>query len=82
MNLTFKDLNKKCPVSGHMRLQNRCGDAVYMYVYLFSCEVKKSFKTQCGRIPIDPAILAAIGRRFIATKNNQKPDIFWALPML
>ena len=25
--------------------------------------VKKSFKTQHGRIPIDPAILAAIGRR-------------------
>ena len=27
--------------------------------------VKKSFKTQHGRIPIDPAILAAIGHRFI-----------------
>ena len=32
--------------------------------------VKKLFKTQHGRIPIDPAILAAIGHRFIhvATK--------------
>ena len=47
--------------------------------------VKKSFKTQHGRIPIDPAILAAIGHRFIAktkkTKNadwDQKPEThFW-----
>ena len=30
--------------------------------------VKKSFKTKCSRIPIDPAILAATGHRFIATK--------------
>ena len=29
------------------------------------------FKTQRGRIPIDPAILAAIGHRFIA-KTNKK----------
>ena len=34
----------------------------YMYV-------KKSFKTQHSRIPIDPAILAAIRHRFIANKN-------------
>ena len=32
--------------------------------------VKKLFKTQPGRIPIDPAILAAIGHRFIAQKEN------------
>ena len=31
--------------------------------------VKKSFKAQHGRIPIDPASLAAIGHRFIA-KNQ------------
>ena len=33
--------------------------------------VKKSlwFNAQHGRIPIDPAILAAIGHRFIAKKN-------------
>ena len=31
-------------------------------------DVKKSFKTQ-RRIPIDPALLAAIGHPFIATKN-------------
>ena len=30
--------------------------------------VKKWFKTQHGIIPIDPAILAAIGHRFIAKK--------------
>ena len=30
--------------------------------------VKKLFETQHGRIPIDPAILAAIGHRFIAKK--------------
>ena len=30
--------------------------------------MKKSFKTQHDRIPIDPAILAAIGHRFIAKK--------------
>ena len=29
---------------------------------------KKLFKTQSGGIPIDPAILAAIGHRFTATK--------------
>ena len=54
--------------------------------------VKRSFKTQRGKIPIDSAILAEIGHRFIAkkkkTKNadvcrvwgdahrDQKPDIF------
>ena len=32
--------------------------------------VCNDFKTQHGRIPIDPAILAAIGRRFIATKKK------------
>ena len=32
--------------------------------------VKKSFKTPRGRIPIDPAILAAIGHRFIAQQKN------------
>ena len=30
-------------------------------------DMKKSFKAQHGRIPIDPASLAAIGHRFIAT---------------
>ena len=49
--------------------------------------VKKSFKTQHGRIPIDPAILAAIAHRFIAKKREnlkwrhaQRPetgDFFW-----
>ena len=34
--------------------------------------VKKSFKTQRGRISIDPAILAAIGHRFIAKTNKWK----------
>ena len=33
---------------------------------------KKFFKTQHGRIPIDPAIFAAIGHRFIAEKGNYK----------
>ena len=33
--------------------------------------VKKSFKTQHGRIPIDPAILSAIGHRFIAQKKQK-----------
>ena len=31
----------------------------------------KSFKTQCCRIPIDLAILAAIGHRFIAKKRSK-----------
>ena len=35
------------------------------------CE-KKSFKTQHGRNPIDPAILAAIRHRFIAKRENLK----------
>ena len=34
--------------------------------------VKKSFKTQHGRIPIDPAILPAIGHGFIAQKKKKK----------
>ena len=38
--------------------------------------VKKSFKAQHGRIPIDPAILAAIGHRFIA-RGDQKPETFF-----
>ena len=33
--------------------------------------MKKSFKTQRGKIPIDPAILAAVGHRFIAKKTNK-----------
>ena len=33
--------------------------------------VKKSFKTQHGRIPIDPAMLAAIGHRFIAPNKKK-----------
>ena len=33
------------------------------------CE--KSFKTQHGRFPIDPAILAAIGHRFIAPPKKE-----------
>ena len=32
--------------------------------------VKTSFKTQRGRIPIDPAILAAIGHCFIAMRAD------------
>ena len=32
--------------------------------------VKKLFKSQHGRIPIDPAILAAIGHRFTALKKE------------
>ena len=32
--------------------------------------VKKSFKAQPARIPIDPAILAATGHRFIAQKKE------------
>ena len=34
--------------------------------------VKKSFKTQHDKIPIDPAILAAIGHRFIAKRFKTK----------
>ena len=34
--------------------------------------MKKSSKTQHGRIPINPAILAAIGHRFRATKKKLK----------
>ena len=34
--------------------------------------VKKSFKTQHGRIAIDPAILAAVGNCFIAKKKKRK----------
>ena len=34
--------------------------------------VNKSFKTKHGRIPIDPAMLAAIGHRFIAPKKKEK----------
>ena len=33
---------------------------------------KKSFKTHHSRIPINPAILAAIGHRFIAQKKKKK----------
>ena len=32
---------------------------------------KSRLKTQHGRIPIDPAILAAIGQRFIAKKTQK-----------
>ena len=40
--------------------------------------VRKSSKTQRGRIPIDPAGLAAIGHRFIAKKSKQKMLLrFW-----
>ena len=35
---------------------------------------KKSFKTQHGRIPIDPVILAAIGHRFIAPLKPETGD--------
>ena len=34
-------------------------------------DVKKSYKTQHGRIQIDPAILPAIGHRFITTTKNE-----------
>ena len=34
--------------------------------------VKKSFKMQRGRIPIDPAILAAIGHHFVAKQKKIK----------
>ena len=40
--------------------------------YVHTPYVKTSFKTQHGRIPIDPAISAAIGHRFIAHKKEQK----------
>ena len=40
-----------------------------------SMMAKKLFKTQQGRIPINPAILAAIGHRFIAKfKKIQNAD--------
>ena len=42
---------------------HKSGKHLYPYV-------KKSFKAQHGRIPIDPAILAAIGHRFVAKKEN------------
>ena len=38
-------------------------------VHTHTC-VKKLFKTQRGRISINPAILAAIGHRFIAKKKQ------------
>ena len=56
--------------------------------------VKKSFKTQHGRILVDPAILAAIGHRFIAQENlkclrTRRPKTFvffglklWWLPIV
>ena len=46
---------------GHTNRANTCTPIEYMYV-------NKSFKShsQHGRIPINPAILAAIGHRFIA----------------
>ena len=34
-------------------------------------KVKKSFETQQGRIPIDPAMFAATGRRFIAKEKKK-----------
>ena len=34
--------------------------------------VKKLFKARRGRIPIDPAVWAAIGHRFIATTKKPK----------
>ena len=36
--------------------------------------MKKSFKTQHGRIPIDPAILAAVGHHFIAKNKRQNKN--------
>ena len=45
-------------------------------------DVKKLFKTQQVRIPIDPAILAAIGHRFIAKqefKRLETGDFFFGL---
>ena len=60
--------------------------------------VKTSFKAQHGRIPIDPAILAAIEHRFIAPKKkeiknadaqvwgdvrgDQKPETFFFRPKM
>ena len=35
---------------------------------------KKTLKTQRGRNPIDPAILAAIGHRFIAKKKPKNTE--------
>ena len=91
------------------RLQNRCGDAFFLFLSAFfffflfffwptwkyvtqsirggqishkqrpdksgerSCE--KSFKTQHIKIPIDSAILAAIGHRFIE-KRKKMPQIY------
>ena len=42
------------------------------FIPLLDMYVKKSFETQHGRIPIDPAILAAIGHRFIAIQKKLK----------
>ena len=41
--------------------------------------VEKSFKTLRSRIPIDPAILAAIGHRFIAKKKKTNRRLYLAL---
>ena len=47
---------------GYIREASQIGQTFIPYV-------KNSFKTQHGRIPIDPAILAAIGHRFIVKKK-------------
>ena len=39
---------------------------------MINIDLKKSFEIQHGRIAIDPAILAAIGHRFIAKKKKTK----------
>ena len=36
--------------------------------------VKKLFKSQHGRIPIDPAILVPIGHHFLAKKENNNKN--------
>ena len=43
---------------------------------------KKQSRPQHGRIPIDPAILAAIGhskKKKKITKNARRPETFWGL---
>ena len=57
------------------RLQNWCGDKLFFFfLFIFldqmSHFLKKLFKTQHGKISIDPAILAAIGHRFTSKKTK------------
>ena len=49
----------------HITKRGKLGKRSYPYV-------KQSFKTQRSRLPIDPAILAAIGHRFIAAPQKKE----------